>query len=108
MIKHRYGDRYLHNEALEIIFRRLELSQALLLIGHFIFAICFPVCALLSGGPFTFIQCNQRNNKHGIIHPSFYRHVERTVETTTQTTRQMSCQPTSGYKRYLTTPTQNA
>ncbi|KRY87472.1 hypothetical protein T4D_14392 [Trichinella pseudospiralis] len=37
MIKHRYGDRYLHNEALEIIFRRLELSQALLLIGHFIF-----------------------------------------------------------------------
>ncbi|KRY74572.1 hypothetical protein T4A_1187 [Trichinella pseudospiralis] len=95
MIKHRYGDRYLHNEALEIIFRRLELSQALLLIGHFIFAICFP-------------QCNQRNNKHGIFHPSLYRHVERTVETTTQTTRQMSCQPTSGYKRYLTTPTQNA
>ncbi|KRY82233.1 hypothetical protein T4D_1450 [Trichinella pseudospiralis] len=42
MIKHRYGDRYLHNEALEIGFRRLDLSEDLLLIG-----ICIPMCALL-------------------------------------------------------------
>ncbi|KRZ76751.1 hypothetical protein T10_577 [Trichinella papuae] len=46
MIKHRYGDRYLHNEALEISFKGLALSEDLLLIGHFIFAICFPMCAL--------------------------------------------------------------
>ncbi|KRZ04103.1 hypothetical protein T11_17251 [Trichinella zimbabwensis] len=39
MIRHRYGDRYLHNGALEISFRGLELSEDLLLIGHFIFAI---------------------------------------------------------------------
>ncbi|KRZ20853.1 hypothetical protein T4B_11502, partial [Trichinella pseudospiralis] len=31
MIKHRYGDRYLHNEALEIGFRRLDLSEDLLM-----------------------------------------------------------------------------
>ncbi|KRZ74348.1 hypothetical protein T10_7218 [Trichinella papuae] len=37
MIRHRYGDRYLHNGALEIGFRGLELSEDLLLIGHFIF-----------------------------------------------------------------------
>ncbi|KRY81757.1 hypothetical protein T4D_15062 [Trichinella pseudospiralis] len=36
MIKHRYGDRYLHNEALEIGFRRLDLSEDLLLIGIFL------------------------------------------------------------------------
>ncbi|KRZ10051.1 hypothetical protein T11_10522 [Trichinella zimbabwensis] len=47
MIRHRYGDRYLHNGALEIGFRGLELSEDLLLIGHFIFAICFPMYALL-------------------------------------------------------------
>ncbi|KRZ12834.1 hypothetical protein T11_104 [Trichinella zimbabwensis] len=47
IIKHRYGDRYLHNRALEIGFRGLEISKDLLLIGHFIFAICFPMCALL-------------------------------------------------------------
>ncbi|KRZ04888.1 hypothetical protein T11_2654 [Trichinella zimbabwensis] len=40
MIRHRYGDRYLHNGGLEIGFRGLELSEDLLLIGHFIFAIC--------------------------------------------------------------------
>ncbi|KRY94853.1 hypothetical protein T11_8304 [Trichinella zimbabwensis] len=38
MIRHRYGDRYLHNEALEIGFRGLELSEDFLLIGHFIFS----------------------------------------------------------------------
>ncbi|KRX87472.1 hypothetical protein T4E_4824 [Trichinella pseudospiralis] len=38
MIKHRYGDRYLHNGALEISFSELDLSEDLLLIGHFIFA----------------------------------------------------------------------
>ncbi|KRX96018.1 hypothetical protein T4E_11509 [Trichinella pseudospiralis] len=37
MIKHRHGDRYLHNGALEIGFRKLDLSEDLLLIGHFIF-----------------------------------------------------------------------
>ncbi|KRZ05780.1 hypothetical protein T11_15166, partial [Trichinella zimbabwensis] len=37
IIRHRYGDRYLHNEALEIGFRGLEISEDLLLIGHFIF-----------------------------------------------------------------------
>ncbi|KRZ76954.1 hypothetical protein T10_1926 [Trichinella papuae] len=47
MIKHRYGDRYLHNGALEIGFKGLEIPEDLLLIGHFIFAICFPMCALL-------------------------------------------------------------
>ncbi|KRY96024.1 hypothetical protein T11_5065 [Trichinella zimbabwensis] len=41
MIRHRYGDRYLHNGALQINFRGLELSEDLLLI-----AICFPMCAL--------------------------------------------------------------
>ncbi|KRY68645.1 hypothetical protein T4B_1843 [Trichinella pseudospiralis] len=43
MIKHRYGDRYLHNGALEIGFRKLDLSEDLLLIGHFIFAISFSI-----------------------------------------------------------------
>ncbi|KRY70799.1 hypothetical protein T4B_13587 [Trichinella pseudospiralis] len=47
MIKHRYGDPYLHNEALETPSRGLAFSEDLLLIGHFIFAICFPICALL-------------------------------------------------------------
>ncbi|KRY74064.1 hypothetical protein T4A_8493 [Trichinella pseudospiralis] len=47
MIKHRYGDRYLHNGALEIGFRKLDLSENLFLIGHFIFAFCFLICALL-------------------------------------------------------------
>ncbi|KRZ10077.1 hypothetical protein T11_9741 [Trichinella zimbabwensis] len=67
MIKHRYGDRYLHNGGLEIGFRGLDLSEDLLLIdfiftmhvfikissfnwNHLIFyfvAICFPMCALL-------------------------------------------------------------
>ncbi|KRZ23294.1 hypothetical protein T4B_6884 [Trichinella pseudospiralis] len=37
MIKHHCGDRYLHNGALEISFRGLELSEDLFLIGHFIF-----------------------------------------------------------------------
>ncbi|KRZ43585.1 hypothetical protein T4C_1198 [Trichinella pseudospiralis] len=37
MIKHRYGDRYLHNGSLEISLKGLELSEDLLLIGHFIF-----------------------------------------------------------------------
>ncbi|KRY95018.1 hypothetical protein T11_3554 [Trichinella zimbabwensis] len=41
MIRHRYGDRYLHNATLEIGFRGLELSEDLLLI-----AICIPMCAL--------------------------------------------------------------
>ncbi|KRY92096.1 hypothetical protein T4D_11958 [Trichinella pseudospiralis] len=49
MIKHHCGDRYLHNGALEISFRGLELSEDLFLIGHFIFAIFFPMCALLIG-----------------------------------------------------------
>ncbi|KRY87662.1 hypothetical protein T4D_9475 [Trichinella pseudospiralis] len=48
MIKHRCGDRYLHNGALEIGFSKLDLSEDLLLIGHFIFAISFSMCALLS------------------------------------------------------------
>ncbi|KRX91238.1 hypothetical protein T4E_1575 [Trichinella pseudospiralis] len=72
MIKHRYGDPYLHNEALETPSRGLAFSEDLLSIGHFIFgfiftlyvfiklssfnwnhlifyfvAICFPICALL-------------------------------------------------------------
>ncbi|KRY66981.1 hypothetical protein T4B_9657, partial [Trichinella pseudospiralis] len=37
MIRHRYGDHYLHNGALEIIFRELQLFECILLIGHFIF-----------------------------------------------------------------------
>ncbi|KRY97485.1 hypothetical protein T11_17867 [Trichinella zimbabwensis] len=44
MIKHRYGDRYLHNEALEISFKGLALSEDLLLIGHFIFG--YYICVL--------------------------------------------------------------
>ncbi|KRZ03141.1 hypothetical protein T11_8156 [Trichinella zimbabwensis] len=47
MIRHCYGDRYLHNGALETDFRELDLFEDLLLIGHFIFAICFAMCALL-------------------------------------------------------------
>ncbi|KRZ15033.1 hypothetical protein T11_1704 [Trichinella zimbabwensis] len=47
MIRHRYDDCYLHNGALETDFRGLEFSEDLLLIGHFIFAICFPMCVLL-------------------------------------------------------------
>ncbi|KRZ05420.1 hypothetical protein T11_7882 [Trichinella zimbabwensis] len=43
MIRHRYGDRYLHNGALEIGFRGLELSEDLLLIGHFIFDFIFTM-----------------------------------------------------------------
>ncbi|KRZ03602.1 hypothetical protein T11_10492 [Trichinella zimbabwensis] len=43
MIRHRYGDRYLHNEALEIGFRKLEVSEDLLLIGHFIFDFIFTI-----------------------------------------------------------------
>ncbi|KRZ76526.1 hypothetical protein T10_6175 [Trichinella papuae] len=43
MIRHRYGDRYLHNGALEIGFRGLELSEDLLLIGHFIFDFIFTI-----------------------------------------------------------------
>ncbi|KRZ68749.1 hypothetical protein T10_11453 [Trichinella papuae] len=39
-----YGDRYLHNGALEIGFRGLELSEDLLLIGHFIFG--YSICVL--------------------------------------------------------------
>ncbi|KRZ73330.1 hypothetical protein T10_13392 [Trichinella papuae] len=31
----------------DIFQQGLELSEDLLLIGHFIFAICFPMCALL-------------------------------------------------------------
>ncbi|KRY75880.1 hypothetical protein T4A_7042 [Trichinella pseudospiralis] len=49
IIMHQYGDRYLHNKALEINFWRFKISQGLLLIGHFIFVICFPMCALLIG-----------------------------------------------------------
>ncbi|KRX93430.1 hypothetical protein T4E_4830 [Trichinella pseudospiralis] len=41
MIKHRYDNRYLHNGALEIGFSKLDLSEDLLLIGHFIFAFIF-------------------------------------------------------------------
>ncbi|KRX88984.1 hypothetical protein T4E_3890 [Trichinella pseudospiralis] len=36
MLRHRYGDHYLHNEPLAISFRGLELSEDLLLIGRFI------------------------------------------------------------------------
>ncbi|KRY81500.1 hypothetical protein T4D_2016 [Trichinella pseudospiralis] len=61
MIRHRYGDRYLHNEALEIIFRRLELSEGLLLIGHFIFVIFFTMYRFL-------FQCNNLKNKNRIKH----------------------------------------
>ncbi|KRY84535.1 hypothetical protein T4D_1955 [Trichinella pseudospiralis] len=43
MIKHRYGNRYLHNGALEISYRGLELSEDLLLIGHFIFDFIFTI-----------------------------------------------------------------
>ncbi|KRY82780.1 hypothetical protein T4D_15142 [Trichinella pseudospiralis] len=32
MIRHRYGDHYLHNGALEIIFRELQLFECILLI----------------------------------------------------------------------------
>ncbi|KRZ75988.1 hypothetical protein T10_3422 [Trichinella papuae] len=41
-VRHRYSDRYLHNGAL----RGLERFENLL-IAHFNFAICFPMCALL-------------------------------------------------------------
>ncbi|KRY90445.1 hypothetical protein T4D_16488 [Trichinella pseudospiralis] len=43
MIRHRYGDRYLHNGALEISFRGLELSEDLLLIDQFIFNFIFTM-----------------------------------------------------------------
>ncbi|KRY75771.1 hypothetical protein T4A_12359 [Trichinella pseudospiralis] len=46
---HQYDDSYLHNEALEINFWGLEISEDLLLIGHFIFVICFLMCVLLIG-----------------------------------------------------------
>ncbi|KRZ36932.1 hypothetical protein T4C_11821 [Trichinella pseudospiralis] len=36
---HQYDDSYLHNEALEINFWGLEISEDLLLIGHFIFVL---------------------------------------------------------------------
>ncbi|KRY89753.1 hypothetical protein T4D_16723 [Trichinella pseudospiralis] len=49
MIKHRYGDRYLHNGALEISFSELDLSEDLLLIGHFIFGYLSPVSACGTG-----------------------------------------------------------
>ncbi|KRZ11930.1 hypothetical protein T11_213 [Trichinella zimbabwensis] len=63
MIRHRYGDRYLHSGALEIGFRGLELSEDLLLIGHLIFAICFPMCALSN------VTCkNNLKNKNRISH----------------------------------------
>ncbi|KRY71318.1 hypothetical protein T4B_6842 [Trichinella pseudospiralis] len=43
MLRHRYGDHYLHNEPLAISFRGLELSEDLLLIGRFILTISFPI-----------------------------------------------------------------
>ncbi|KRY71863.1 hypothetical protein T4B_1474 [Trichinella pseudospiralis] len=64
MIKHRYGDRYLHNEALEIGFRRLDLSEDLLLIGHFIFESIFLFCNDL----FSNVCSNNLKSKNRINH----------------------------------------
>ncbi|KRX90497.1 hypothetical protein T4E_11076 [Trichinella pseudospiralis] len=46
MIRHRYGDCYLHNGALEISFRGLELSEDLLLIDHKVFVEILQSCAI--------------------------------------------------------------
>ncbi|KRZ77161.1 hypothetical protein T10_8876 [Trichinella papuae] len=49
IIRHRYGDRYLHNGALEIGFRSsFDWSFPFRLLNLCIrFPICFPMCALL-------------------------------------------------------------
>ncbi|KRZ25328.1 hypothetical protein T4C_9938, partial [Trichinella pseudospiralis] len=49
----------LHNGALEISFRGLELSEGLLLIGHFIFVIFFTI---------DFFSNNNLKNKNRIKH----------------------------------------
>ncbi|KRY86378.1 hypothetical protein T4D_4122 [Trichinella pseudospiralis] len=78
MLRHRYGDHYLHNEPLAISFRGLELSEDLLLIGRFILTISFPITTelpvvLASSRPSPVSTCGTDRKASQLTDVSMYR-----------------------------------